>query len=72
MEFGKWDILKAIQRSHDYKEQFQKYVDQFLYRILKSIGEQATDEDPVKHLVMIYDMEGFAFNQLATPEGRQV
>ena len=70
MEFGKWDIMEAIEQGEDYKAMFQKYVNQFIYRIIKSIGDKATEEDPVSHLVIIYDMDGFSFNQLASPNGK--
>ena len=70
LEFGKWDIRKAVEQGEDYEAMLHKYIDQFICRIIKSIGDKATADGPVTQLVVIYDMEGLSSYQLASPRGK--
>ena len=46
VEAGKWDVAKATEQGEERKAIFQKYCYQFAYRVVKSIGEKATEKRP--------------------------
>jgi len=61
-EFGKWDIKRLVESGET--AVFDKYTDQFLYRVQKSISIRSTPDDPVTSWVYIFDMEEYPLSQL--------
>ena len=71
VEFGKWDIKRILDKGGKTQEEFYKYVDQWTYTILNSLGLKATPEEPVKECIVIFDMEGYSLEQLNSSKGKK-
>ena len=63
-------MAAATEQGEEQKAIFQKYMYQLIYRVMTSIGERATKDNPVRSMVVIWDMEGFTVRQLASLNGR--
>lgn len=72
IELGRWDIRNALNKGEDHKAKFDRYVDKGIYRILKSIGEKEFDDidEPVRQVILIFDMEGYGIEQLQSLPGK--
>lgn len=70
VEFGRWDMKDVILKGEESEKELQKYIDWAIYKMIKSIGDKSTPENPVKEATLIFDMEGYNFEQLNTTEGK--
>ncbi|CAG7837196.1 unnamed protein product, partial [Allacma fusca] len=64
VEIGKWDIKSAVERGEEWEKIFTKYCNQWLYRVIQSVGLKSTEENTVKEAITIHDYEGFSLDQL--------
>lgn len=70
MEYGRWDIKDIVLKGEESEKELEKYVDWMIYKFIKSAGDKATPENPVKEAILIVDMEGYNFDQLNANEGK--
>ncbi|CAG7722747.1 unnamed protein product [Allacma fusca] len=68
LEFGKWDIPGMLARGSKWEKILDKHVDQWLWRMWKSLGLKSDPKDPVTEALVIVDMEGYGFKQLNSSE----
>ncbi|CAG7718325.1 unnamed protein product [Allacma fusca] len=61
-ETGNWFIKDIVQQGHT--KDFDLYLQQLAYRIIKSMADISTPEDPVEEVVALLDFNNLAFEQL--------
>ena len=75
LEFGKYDFRSELEKGEDHEKNVNKYIEQWMYRMLKSIPDKkdaSTDEpDSTREVVIILDFDGYEIRQLGSPISKQ-